>query len=211
MPGKPHILRRNHFIKKGFQINFSIRFLLLIAIEAILLVGLFWYMSHNTLTTGYVGSQLRIENTSSFFMPSMMIANLIVVVIVGIIGLIGLIFISHKIAGPLYRFESSLKEISGGDLTHRISTRKKDQLKDLSDSLNEFTSTIEGKIADIKLSIHDSIGQITELQNIMASDDKKYIETKQLVQNLASRLNIIQSTLEEFKTSQGNDSKGREA
>lgn len=211
MTDRPHILRRNRFIKKGFQINFSIRFLMLIVIEAILLVGLFWYMSHNTLTTGYVGSQLRIENTSRFFLPSMMIANLIVVVIVGLTGLIGLIFISHKIAGPLYRFEDSLKEISGGDLTHRISTRKKDQLKDLSDSLNGFTAAMDEKVFRIKQSMQYSINEITELQNKISSDDKKYIEIEQLVQDLANRLNIMQSTLDGFKTSQDNDSKGLEA
>jgi hypothetical protein len=78
MPDRPHYKRSKYFIKKGFQVNFSIRFLLLIVIEAILLGGLFWYISHNTLTTGYVGSQLRIENTSSYFFPAMTVTGLIV-------------------------------------------------------------------------------------------------------------------------------------
>lgn len=211
MAGKPHILRRNHFIKKGFQINFSIRFLVLIAIEAVLLGGLFWYMSYNTLTTGYVGSQLRVENTSGFFFPSMLTANLVVVVIVAVIGLIGLIFISHKIAGPLYRFEASLKEISSGDLTHRIKTRKKDQLKDLADSLNEFTATIDGKVAGMKKSVHDIERQFVELQFKLTSDDKPDSAVERIVRDAAIRLNKLQSALDEFRTSHDNDSKGRES
>ncbi len=205
MASRPHIFRRQHFIKKGFQVNFSIRFLMLIAIEAILLGGLFWYMSLNTLTTGYVGSQLRIENTSSFFYPSIIIANLIVVMIVGVIGIIGLIFISHKIAGPLYRFEASLKEISGGDLTHRVSTRKKDQLKDLADSLNDFTSKIDGRIHDMQQSTQDAVRLASEVSHQLSIGDK--INSAGL-EELSKTLNTLQSTLYEFKTSQGKESKG---
>ncbi len=207
MSGRPHMFRRQHFIKKGFQLNFSIRFLVLIAIEAILLGGLFWYMSQNTLTTGYVDAQLRIENTSSFFYPSMMVSNLLVVLIVGIIGLVGLIFISHKIAGPLYRFESSLKEISGGDLTHRIRTRKKDQLKDLADSLNEFTSSIDGKVHSMQQSTQDAVRLASEVQHQISTSDK--IDAAML-EDLSKTLNALQSALYDFKTTQGSDSRGRE-
>ena len=207
MGDKPHVLRRNHFIKKGFQINFSIRFLALIVIEAILLGGLFWYVSANTLTTGYVGSQLRIENTSSFFFPSMMVYHLLVIVIVGIIGAVGLLFISHKIAGPLYRFEASLKEISHGDLTHRISTRKNDQLKDLADSLNDFTLVIDNKVMDLKQNMQDVSGQITKLQEGLTAGDKKEIDS---IPDITNSLKNIQNILDEFKTSDNNNSKGQE-
>jgi methyl-accepting chemotaxis protein len=207
MGDRPHILRRNHFIKKGFQINFSIRFLALIIIEAILLGGLFWYVSSNTLTTGYVGSQLRIENTSSFFFPSMMVYHLLVIVIVGIIGAVGLLFISHKIAGPLYRFEASLKEISEGDLTHRISTRKNDQLKDLADSLNGFTSVIDEKVKDLKQHMQDVSGQMEKLQKGLSSGEQNDVDG---IGDITNSLENMQSILDEFKTSDDNDSKGRE-
>ncbi len=207
MGGRPHILRRNHFIKKGFQINFSVRFLALIVIEAILLGGLFWYVSSNTLTTGYVDSQLRIENTSSFFLPSMITYHLLVILIVGIIGALGLIFISHKIAGPLYRFEASLKEISRGDLTHRINTRKNDQLKDLSDSLNGFTSVIDGKVMGLKHNMKDVSEQIEKIQQGLPSEDQKSISG---ITDITHSLKKVQAILDEFKTSDDNDSKGRE-
>ncbi len=203
MSGKPHIFRKNHFIKKGFQINFSIRFLVLIAVEAVLLWGLFWYMSHNTLTTGYVDSQLRIENTSSFFLPSMMASNLVIVAVVAVIGLIGLIFISHKIAGPL--------EISSGDLTHRIRTREKDQLKDLADSLNLFTLSFDDKMAGVKQSLQDLTRNVSVLQNRLSSegtnDDP---ESQQIIGEIIDSLKSIESSLKGVKTSQDSESKSRE-
>jgi methyl-accepting chemotaxis protein len=126
--------------------------------------------------------------------------------------LIGLIFISHKIAGPLYRFEASLKAISSGDFTHRIITREKDQLKDLADSLNNFTSVIDGKIADIKQDVQDAVNQVAELKNRLSSADKlDPASIEHSIQDISGRLGNLRSKLEQLKTSNDNDSMDREA
>ena len=46
------------------------------------------------------------------------------------------LFVSHKIAGPIYRFEYSLKNILEGNLRTDVRTRDHDQLKTMLDSLN---------------------------------------------------------------------------
>ena len=204
MTDKSQYKRKNHFIKKGFQLDFSVRFLLLIIVEAILLAGLFWYLSLNTLTTSYQGAQLRIENTSSFFFPLMAYEGLIVIGVVGIIGLIGLIFISHKIAGPLYRFEESLKEIGEGNLTHKVTLRKRDQLSDLSETLNNFTSGVDRKVLDIKLTIHEMTKIMAEIQLNLASDESVEIaRIEPLFKELSKSLNHLKDGVDHFKTSQG--------
>lgn len=214
MADKPQFRRKQHFIKKGFQLNFSVRFLALIIIEAVLLAGIFWYVSLNTLTTSYQEAQLRIENTSSFFFPSMMYPVLVVIGVVCIVGIIGLIFISHKIAGPLYRFEKSLKEIGAGDLTCRVALRKKDQLSGMADSLNNFTSEIEKKVQDMKLDIHDSYRIAEEMRPYLSSGnvlDSGKIGP--LYTDLIRRLAKLKDAMGQFRTSQDihdHDSKGRE-
>lgn len=215
MSDTPKFRRRNHFIKKKFQLNFSIRFLSLIIIEAVLLAGLFWYVSQNTLTTSYQDAQLRIENTSSFFLPSLMYPGLIVTGVVAVIGLIGLIFISHKIAGPLYRFEKSLKEIGQGDLTCRVSLRKRDQLSDLADTLNNFTSGIETKVRDVKYNARETSQIMKELQTCLSSGDAADMSRAELLmKDLSVRIDNIKDAVEKFETSQHmkeDDSKVREA
>jgi methyl-accepting chemotaxis protein len=215
MSETPKYRRRNHFIKKRFQLDFSIKFLSLIIVEALLLAGLFWYVSHNTLTTSYQGAQLRIENTSSFFFPSLLYPGLIVTGVIVVIGLIGLIFISHKLAGPLYRFEKSLKEIGQGDLTCRVSLRRRDQLSDLADTLNNFTSEIETKVRDIKYNARETSHIIGELQSCFSSGDAPdTARVAPLIKDLSSRLDNIKDAVEMFETSQDvkeNNSKTREA
>ncbi len=48
--------------------------------------------------------------------------------------------ISHKMAGPIYKFEKSCQTVASGDLSHRVFLRKGDQLMELQDSFNEMVS-----------------------------------------------------------------------
>lgn len=48
--------------------------------------------------------------------------------------------ISHKMAGPIYKFEKSCQTVACGDLTHRVFLRKGDQLTELQDSFNDMIS-----------------------------------------------------------------------
>jgi nitrogen fixation/metabolism regulation signal transduction histidine kinase len=46
--------------------------------------------------------------------------------------------ISHKMAGPVYKFEKSCKIISDGDLSHRVYLRKGDHMVELQGSFNSM-------------------------------------------------------------------------
>jgi methyl-accepting chemotaxis protein len=63
------------------------------------------------------------------------------------------LYISHKIAGPMFRFEKEIQSIAQGDLSKVISLRKEDQVKEMADSLNQMTRSLNHKIADIRLEI----------------------------------------------------------
>ena len=146
--------RKNYFIKKSFQTKFSLRFVLLIALEALLITGLFFYISKGTLTTGYSGAELRIEKTSNFFYMSFIFIILITAIGIGMVGMLVFIFYSHRIAGPLFRFQRSLQDLSGGDLTGRIHLRRKDQLGDMAESVNHTAESLDRQIGRLKKEIH---------------------------------------------------------
>ena len=114
------IRRTNYFIKKGFQFNFAAKFILLILLEAGLIAVLFMQVSGNTITTGYYDSILTIDRTPKFFLTPLLLIVLITAVGIGLSGMIVFILLSHRIAGPLYRFEKDLGDVSYGDLTKRI-------------------------------------------------------------------------------------------
>jgi len=60
------------------------------------------------------------------------------------------VLVSHRIAGPLYRFRSIFKAIAEGDLSIRANLRKTDYLGKESDSLNEMIVSLRTKLAGIQ-------------------------------------------------------------
>jgi len=60
------------------------------------------------------------------------------------------IFVTHTIAGPVYRMEKVVRNIGEGDLTHFIKLRPKDELKDLADAMNEMTMGLRNKVISFR-------------------------------------------------------------
>jgi methyl-accepting chemotaxis protein len=60
------------------------------------------------------------------------------------------VLISHRIAGPLYRFRNIFKTVAEGDLSVRANLRKADYLGKESDSLNEMIAGLRTKFAGIQ-------------------------------------------------------------
>lgn len=148
--GKRYMVRKNYFIKKAFQAKFIIAFILLLLLEAFLIAALFMRASGGTLTTGFSGSHFVIESTSSFFIASFTLIVLAVGTAIAMAGVLLFLFLSHRIAGPLYRFEKTLAEVSLGNLSGRIRLRKNDQLKKLQGSFNETLEKLDQSIGEIK-------------------------------------------------------------
>ena len=72
--------------------------------------------------------------------------------LLALFGLIaaGTIFISHKVAGPLYRFRKTLEEITQGNLTTRCQLRKFDEAKPLARDFNQTLSYLDTSLSEIK-------------------------------------------------------------
>lgn len=50
--------------------------------------------------------------------------------------------VSHRMAGPIFKFEKSCSTVADGDLTHRVYLRQGDQLTDLQDHFNNMTGAV---------------------------------------------------------------------
>lgn len=50
--------------------------------------------------------------------------------------------ISHRMAGPIFKFEKSCATVAEGDLTHRVYLRKGDQLTELQDQFNNMMGAV---------------------------------------------------------------------
>ena len=62
----------------------------------------------------------------------------------------GTIFISHKIAGPFFRFSKSFNEMEKGDYRSRVILRKLDEGQDVAQEFNEALMKTDQLLADLK-------------------------------------------------------------
>jgi len=60
------------------------------------------------------------------------------------IGLV--LFLSHFVAGPIYRFEKTLEEIRDGNLTVQVRLRDHDEFKDTADIFNQTLAGLRSKL-----------------------------------------------------------------
>ena len=67
-----------------------------------------------------------------------------------IIVLIASAVVSHRMAGPIYKFEKSCATVASGDLTHRVYLRKGDQLTDLQDQFNNMAGAVNETVKHLE-------------------------------------------------------------
>jgi len=63
---------------------------------------------------------------------------------------IGGIFISHRIAGPMYRFQKTAEAIASGDLRVNFNIRKTDEMKDMALTLEGMIEALRKDMEKIK-------------------------------------------------------------
>jgi len=142
--------RKHYFIKKSFQVKLILKFCILLLVGVIFSTALLFLFSQDTLTSSFEQSRLKIRSTGFAILPSVILTNLITLGVVALATIVITLFVSHRIAGPLFRFEKELKQIGQGDLTKKVMLRQKDQMTDMAESLNEMVSSLHNKLALIQ-------------------------------------------------------------
>ena len=178
--------RRQYFVKKEFQLKFILKFCILVLIGTIISTGILFFLSQNTLTSSFQQSRLVIKSTGMAILPSIVYTNLITLGLLSVATIIVTLFVSHKMAGPMLRFEKDLENIGKGDLTNKVTLRRKDQMTDMADSLNAMTAGLHEKVLGIQAEV-ENILESASRQN--ASKDLTG-ELNQLHQKIGSTFKV---------------------
>lgn len=182
----PKITRRQYFVQKDFQFKFILKFCIVLLIGIIISTGLLFLFSKDTLTSSFEQSRLTIKNTAFAILPSVFLSNLITLALITLATIVVTLLVSHKIAGPLFRFQKELKQIGEGDLTQIISLRDKDQITAIADSLNQMRANLHDKILTIK----EELDKIIELASIKDVPPDFIKQLKHLDQKIGSDFKI---------------------
>ena len=120
------------------------------------------------------------------------------------------LYLTHKVAGPLYRLKMCAKEFEQGNVSIRVRLRQGDELQDLAESTDKGIVAINKAMSDIR---HHANQAQENLQSLVASlqgrptlDANKLAQLTQAMGN-AQQINTI---LEHFQISSPNDASSQE-
>ncbi len=157
--------RRIYFIEKSFQAKFILKFCALVVFGGLLTIGLLYLLAMQSTSVAFVNSRVVVRTTADFILPVLIQTVLIVTVIVGLATIAVTLFVSHKIAGPLFRFKKVMQELEGGDFSSDFHIRHLDQLQDLADTFNNTIKKIRERIQALKdglKALKDKLDSISE-------------------------------------------------
>ncbi len=185
--------RSNYYIDKDFQSRFIIKFCLLVMMGAAITVAILYFIPQYATTVSIVNARVKVMTAADFILPLLVQTVVVVTVLVGLASVGVTLFVSHKIAGPLFRFKQTLKELSCGNFTNHVRLRKGDQLQMFDVEFNEMIAAVREKVrsAEHDLSIIkkdvESIGDY----GIDETKRKQFVELRQRVAALEKTIKFF--------------------
>ncbi len=150
--------RRHVFINKAFQTCFIAGVLLLILLSGLCSALLIFWITGSDLAAQSQTAHASIANAWDRLGLSIFIGNAVSIIIAGTIAMFVVLFATHKIVGPMYRFEKLCEQVGEGNLEAPVALREKDQLQALglafADMVNQLRIRKLWRQECVKSSIH---------------------------------------------------------
>lgn len=140
---------RNFFIKKDLQGKFILAIFLSVVGGCLLFALLLGVFSADTMTISYSDNDIQIGTTPWMLFKSAVTANWIFLIIGGTFLILAAMVGTHRIAGPLFRFEKALNVMAEGNLSDTVYLREKDEGQDLAKKINHFNSILSEKLTAV--------------------------------------------------------------
>ena len=147
--------RRNYLIDKKFQSNFIVKFCLLVSAAGILIMGIIYLLAKNATTVSFVNSRVVVQSTADFLFPVLGQTFIVAIVLISSATIIFTLFVSHRIAGPAFRFKKVLKDLMDGNFRGECNIRKGDSLRDVAAAINNVMENMRLALKEIDISISD--------------------------------------------------------
>ena len=137
----------NFSVKRKMQIKLFANCMLIAVAAIAVMAALFYFYSSREIGQSYRQFHVEAKNFLEYLLPAVLGA-----VTLGVAASILIaVFFPHRIAGPLHRIETDLKEKLGeGDLAARFKLRKGDEVAELAEALNQTTDRLRDRIECIK-------------------------------------------------------------
>ena len=191
--------RRNFFIKKDFQGKLILGYFLFVTGGCLFFIVLLGSFSADTLTISYSNNNLQLGQTPIILLKEILAAHWIFIISGSVFIVIAAMLITHRIAGPMFRFEKSLDNMLKKNLNDTIFLRTKDEGKELAKKINDFNQSLSISLKN--LSGHsDAITALLEQASANSSDisEEEMDELKSILWSVQENNKKIQTICKSY-------------
>lgn len=166
--------RKIKLINRDFQYRLMAKFIFIYGAMVIIFGALLYVFFDSEISANLFSAHVSYRSVSQMLMPIFITLTVLNMIITGVMIVLVVLRSSHKIAGPLFRFNEALKAIADRNLKPITSIRDDDQLKDISTTLGRVTDTLGEDISQLKR----KISQLSELCTASGRDMPEPVKTK---------------------------------
>lgn len=179
--------RTKFIVKPSYQLKLALNLFIYIIAYSIILGFVIFYPLYSELNSTALGidEQTRLSAMVLYLHKRVWIGLLLVAVLAAVHA----IFSSHRVVGPMYRFEQIVDSLVRGDYSARIRIRKKDEFKDMEARLNELAGVLELKRTRDSQFYADMKTRLETISAMLEAEGAQYPEdVKRLMHSIISEL-----------------------
>ena len=157
-------MRRTVFIKRGFQMRFITWVIVLLILCGICSAAVLYPFLSSEISSKLSTGHRDVGDIKKHLALAIIIGNVLAVIVAALATTVVILYISHKIAGPLYRFEMICKEIGRGNLNAYTKLREHDQLEGLSEAFSNMLTQLRSRRTDQHVHLEAARKDLNALQ-----------------------------------------------
>ncbi len=168
--------RKIILINKSFQLSLIFKFIMINIVIMIIYGGFLYLFLNSEVESNLYSAHVTYKNIQQMLFPIILTLSIINIMFSSALIFIFVVFASHKISGPMYRFNQILIDFKNKKLKSYFKLREGDQLYEISSSFEELSNNlvadfglIEKEIELLKQKVLDepSVNSIKIIQEVI--------------------------------------------
>lgn len=178
--------RKRIIVKSEYQTKLALTFFISIIVYSLILGAIIFYPLYSELNKAVtLQEQTRISSIILFLHQRIWFGFLAVAALASLQAL----FASHRVVGPMYRFEKAVEELKKGNYSVRIRIRKRDEFREMEGLLNTLAETLELN-RNRAMQLHSDVKtRLETISALLEAEGAEYPEdVKKLTQGLINAI-----------------------
>jgi methyl-accepting chemotaxis protein len=190
MAEKTRKQRVTYLISRGFQLKFVGAFVMVLVILGLITHSLLYFVAGQEISGSLFDAHATLQHTWQLLFPTVLTMYLALILSGAAVSYALIVYLSHKIAGPLFRIEQDMKAVTNGKISTRIKLRATDQIQEIMGAFNKMADSMETRISSAK----EIVNELELIGNRISVSD----ENSEDAESLKKEIQKLKNYLDEF-------------